>query len=654
MLTRVALMLLCMAFISSSLAQSKKSAKKEKNRLLFSVSESPVFVDEFIYLYTKNHQNQQEDFTEEKISEYLNLYINFKLKVLEAKRRGMDTTTAFIKEYNSYKEELRKPYLPETNLTDSLVKLTYERMRLEIKASHILFKVEPDAPPADTLKVFSRAMDIRKRILAGEDFATLAMTYSEDPSAKSNQGSLGYFSALQMVYPFETAAYTTSPGQVSMPVRTRFGYHLIKVYDKRAAQGEVEVSHIMIRTGEDKDDKKARDVIFSIHEKLQAGVAWDELCREYSEDPATKENGGRLRPITTGAMASVPEFEEMAFHLKNPGDISDPLQTQFGWHVLRLEKKIPLASYAAMESTLRGRVLRDERTTLTKKALLEKLRSEYGLIEYHEVRKSLLALADSLILQRGLKKLPSALDNQILMELNDRDYRLGEFLNYARENQVPNSEPPAKYMEQLYNKFIDASILEVMEQKIVAENPTFRFLLNEYYEGILLFEIMEKEVWNKASNDSTGQRTYYVRHQSNYMAGERAKAVIYSSKTADFREIIQKWAEAGHEDSVHVFVRENKIKVESGYYQRDEKPVLKDIPWASGVYSAENNGIYYLAWLKDILPQGPMSFEESRAAIISDYQTYLEGIWLEDLKKKYTVKVNEKGKKYILQQLRAN
>jgi peptidyl-prolyl cis-trans isomerase SurA len=654
MLTRVALMLLCMAFISSSLAQSKKSAKKEKNRLLFSVSESPVFVDEFIYLYTKNHQNQQEDFTEEKISEYLNLYINFKLKVLEAKRRGMDTTTAFIKEYNSYKEELRKPYLPETNLTDSLVKLTYERMRLEIKASHILFKVEPDAPPADTLKVFSRAMDIRKRILAGEDFATLAMTYSEDPSAKSNQGSLGYFSTLQMVYPFETAAYTTSPGQVSMPVRTRFGYHLIKVYDKRAAQGEVEVSHIMIRTGEDKDDKKARDVIFSIHEKLQAGVAWDELCREYSEDPATKENGGRLRPITTGAMASVPEFEEMAFHLKNPGDISDPLQTQFGWHVLRLEKKIPLASYAAMESTLRGRVLRDERTTLTKKALLEKLRSEYGLIEYHEVRKSLLALADSLILQRGLKKLPSALDNQILMELNDRDYRLGEFLNYARENQVPNSEPPAKYMEQLYNKFIDASILEVMEQKIVAENPTFRFLLNEYYEGILLFEIMEKEVWNKASNDSTGQRTYYVRHQSNYMAGERAKAVIYSSKTADFREIIQKWAEAGHEDSVHVFVRENKIKVESGYYQRDEKPVLKDIPWASGVYSAENNGIYYLAWLKDILPQGPMSFEESRAAIISDYQTYLEGIWLEDLKKKYTVKVNEKGKKYILQQLRAN
>ena len=654
MLTRVALMLLCMAFISSSLAQSKKSAKKEKNRLLFSVSESPVFVDEFIYLYTKNHQNQQEDFTEEKISEYLNLYINFKLKVLEAKRRGMDTTTAFIKEYNSYKEELRKPYLPETNLTDSLVKLTYERMRLEIKASHILFKVEPDAPPADTLKVFSRAMDIRKRILAGEDFATLAMTYSEDPSAKSNQGSLGYFSALQMVYPFETAAYTTSPGQVSMPVRTRFGYHLIKVYDKRAAQGEVEVSHIMIRTGEDKDDKKARDVIFSIHEKLQAGVAWDELCREYSEDPATKENGGRLRPITTGAMASVPEFEEMAFHLKNPGDISDPLQTQFGWHVLRLEKKIPLASYAAMESTLRGRVLRDERTTLTKKALLEKLRSEYGLIEYHEVKKSLLALADSLILQRGLKKLPSALDNQILMELNDRDYRLGEFLNYARENQVPNSEPPAKYMEQLYNKFIDASILEVMEQKIVAENPTFRFLLNEYYEGILLFEIMEKEVWNKASNDSTGQRTYYVRHQSNYMAGERAKAVIYSSKTADFREIIQKWAEAGHEDSVHVFVRENKIKVESGYYQRDEKPVLKDIPWASGVYSAENNGIYYLAWLKDILPQGPMSFEESRAAIISDYQTYLEGIWLEDLKKKYTVKVNEKGKKYILQQLRAN
>lgn len=613
-----------------------------------------VTAEEFIYLYKKNHTNQGVDFTPEKINEYLTLFINFKLKVKEAKMRGMDTTASFVKEYNSYRNELRKPYLPDARLTDSLVRLTYERMKEEIMAAHILITVKPDDPPDDTLKAYNRIMEIRNGILGGEDFAAAAALYSEDPSAKTNQGKLGYFTAMQMVYPFETAAYSLKIGDVSNPVRTKFGYHIIKVIDRRPARGEVEVSHIMIRTGDGKDNQKAKDTIFSLYEQLQAGVQWDDLCKQYSEDPASKDNGGRLRPFGTGAMASVPEFESVAFSLQKPGEFSDPFQTQYGWHIIRLEKKIPLPSFEALSPSLKNRVLRDERTELSKQAMQTKLRTENLFQENKSVKSAVLNLADSSLL-KGKWVAPDFLnaDKVILFRLKDQAYTVHSFLDYAQKNQRQNTNNPQKYLEQLYNNYVDENILALVEKKIIDQNPSYRFLLKEYYEGILLFEIMEKEVWNKASEDSIGQRSYYESHKADYHAGERVNAVLYSSNTNDFSIPLKEIVLSGDESSIQEFIRQKKVKSESGYYLKGDKPIFDKMPWSSGVYSAENNGMYYLAWLKEILPPGSMSFDEARTSIISDYQGNLEKIWLEQLGRKYPVKVNEKGKQYVLQQLQA-
>lgn len=655
MLKRAAVMLLCSVIISLSLAQEKKiKQKKEKKVDVFSVGGNPVTADEFIYLYKKNHQNKKEDFTRQKVDEYLDLFVNFKLKVQEARHRGMDTTAAFVKEYNSYRDELRKPYLPDAKLTDSLVRLTYDRMREEIKASHILISLKPDASSDDTLKAYGKIMDIRNRIIGGEDFAKVASQYSEDPSAKSNAGSLGYFTAMQMVYPFESAAYQMKTGEVSDPVRTRFGYHLIKVLDRRPARGEVEISHIMIRTGDGKDNEKAKNTIFNIYEQLQAGVKWEELCKQYSEDPASKENGGKLKPISTGSMAGVPEFEQIAFNLQKPHEISDPLQTQYGWHIIRLEKKIPLASFETVAPSLKNRVLRDERTALSKKSAQVRMRQEYLFTENQSVKSAVTALADSTFQKASWKAaaFPNA-EKEMLFSLKGKRYVVKDFLLYAERTQGPNTQPPVKYLEQLYNNYVDASILQMAEEKIKSENPTYAYLLKEYYEGILLFEIMEKEVWNKASEDSTGQHKYYDSHISDFQAGERAMAAVYTSNTNEFFSSLKELVLKGDENKVQAFLTAKKIKVESGYYKKEDKPIFQKMPWAKGVYLMENNGIYYLAWLKDILPPGPMSFEEARAAVISDYQASLEKIWLEQLRKKYTVKVNEKGKQYILQQMQA-
>jgi peptidyl-prolyl cis-trans isomerase SurA len=654
MIRTAVLALLCCAIIFPGAAQSKKKNSSSDNSItVFSVNNKAVPAAEFIYLYSKNPQSNADAYTEKKILEYLDLLINFKLKVEEAKYRGLDTTQAFKKEFGQYKEELRKPYLPDATLIDSLVKMTYERLKHEVRAVHILIKVKADASPEDTLKGFNRIMEIRQKVVAGEDFETAASNYSEEPSAKVTKGDLGYFTALQMVYPFENTAFTTKVGDISQPIRTQFGYHILKVYDKRAAQGEVEVSHIMIRTGADQDNTKAKNTIFDVYDKLRGGVAWDELCKEYSQDPGSKDAGGKLRPFGTGVMRNVPEFERVAFSLEEPGDISDPFQTQYGWHIIKLERKIPLASFEDLAPTLKNQVARDERTQVSKQALQAKLRRDLHFQEDAAIKTKVLALSDS-TLSKGTWKAPTfpKADKQMLFSIDKKKYSVKDFFTYAQRNQRPTNQSPQKYLEQLYNNYVDASILEKQEAKILANNPDYGYLLKEYYEGILLFEIMEDEVWNKASEDSLGQVKYFEGHTSEYQAGDRVKATIYTSSAPVQWDAIKATLEKGQEEEIQKMLFDQHIKYESGFFKKDDKAILTKIPWSVGMHPAENNGIYYLAWLKSVLPAGNMSFEEARPAVISDYQNFLEKGWVEQLKKKYSVKVNEKGKQYILQKLK--
>jgi peptidyl-prolyl cis-trans isomerase SurA len=284
----------------------------------------------------------------------------------------------------------------------------------------------------------------------------------------------------------------------------------------------------MIRTGEGKDNNKAKENIFSVYGQLQAGVKWEELCKQFSEDPASNENGGRLRPFGTGGMAGVPDFESVAFNLQKPGEFSDPFQTQYGWHIVRLERKIPLPSYEALLPSLKTRVLRDERTELSKQVLQARLRTEYSFIENQPVKSAVNALADS-SLQNGKWTIPvfTNADKEVLFRLNNQPYVVKEFLSYVQKNQHQNTYPPSKYLDLLYKNYVDEKLLELVEKKIMASNPSYEYLLKEYYEGILLFEIMEKEVWNKASEDSTGQRRYYESHTADYHSDERARASYF-------------------------------------------------------------------------------------------------------------------------------
>jgi peptidyl-prolyl cis-trans isomerase SurA len=637
---------LLLLLYGQGLAQSTKPTSPD----LFTINNRSVSSEEFIYIYNKNHPNKKVDYTKVKVNQYLDLFINFKLKVEEARFRGMDTTKSFQREYNTYRDELRKPYLPENKLLDSLVKLTYERLKEEVSASHILISIKADATPADTLESWKKMAEIKKRLDAGEDFYRLANQLSDDPSARYNNGQLGYFTAMQMVYPFETAAYSGKPGDVVGPVRTRFGYHWVKIEDRKPARGEVEVAHIMLRTGTGRGDAKTRDLIFEIFDQLKGGISWAELCSRFSEDHNSKSNGCKLRPFGVGAMASVPEFDKVAFSLRNPGEFSDPFQTAFGWHIVLLERKIPLPSFKEIEPSLKSQVQRDERVQLSRQALLEKLKNQFSFSENTSTRERLLSKADS-TLTAGNWQVTAWPSEENLFSLSTRQVSVKDFLHFIKSNQQKTSLPPRAYMDQLYNRFVESVINEALEEKLIHSSPEFKMLLKEYYEGILLFEIMEKEVWNKASEDTVGQRKYFEANRSAYTAGERVRADLFSSSQAESINFLRDLLESGDSAAAENHLQLKRIRKETGVFQKADRPVLSGVPWQVGMHTAENRGMYYLARIFEILPAGPSTFEESRTAVISDYQNYLEKQWVQSLKVKFPVVINEKGKKYITKKL---
>ncbi len=617
--------------------------------VLFTVNQKGVTADEFIHLYRKNHP-QTQDYTETKVNEYLDLLINFKLKVAEAKARGMDTTAKFVREFKQYREELKRPYRHEPDLLDQLSREAYERLQYEIRAAHLLINVKPDAPPADTLAAFEKIAALRQRALAGEDFGKLARENSQDPSAQQNDGNLGFFTALQMVYPFEQQAYLTEPGQVSEIVRTRFGYHIIKVFEKQRSPGEVEVSHILLRKGSS-PDAAVRNRAFEAYDQLRGGRAWEDVCKEFSEDTNTRDSGGKLRPFGVGALASVPEFESRAFSLSNPGQLSDVFESGIGWHIIRLERKIHVPPYSELEPSLKKRISRDERFSTAQRAIRQRQRVQYGFAENADNKTRFLALADSSIV-KGKWAYAGAADfrSQILFSLTTGSFTVDQAIRHVMRNQAPSGLSPAACMENHYSNFVSESIEEAEEKNLLEKNPDFGFLLTEYQEGMMLFEIMEREVWKKASDDSTGQAGYFAAHTGQYQAGDRVEARLFvASEQTVVDEIRQKVMQGDTLRQADL----KKLRQVMGprIFEKGENKAVDRVTWLVGLQQTQIDNNHYLVEIIRLIPPGQQTFTEARSRVISDYQNELEARWLAQLKNKYPVKVNKKVKKAVLKAL---
>ncbi|GAB3854511.1 hypothetical protein GCM10028822_24480 [Hymenobacter terrigena] len=542
---------------TSKPAASSTTASTATGPAVETLGTYPVPANEFAYVYRKNNSSAPDYGTRQSVSDYLDLYTNFRLKVLEAEQKGLDTTQAFKRELEGYRQQLAQPYLTEKSVTDQLVREAYDRMGQEVNASHILVRVAPDATPQDTLIAYQKIEKLREQALSGADFGQLARANSEDPSAKENGGKLGYFTAMQMVYPFESAAYKTPVGQVSQPIRTRFGYHIIKVNDKRAAQGEIKVAHLMIRMNANAakaDSLTAKKKIDELYNRLKKGENWDKLVAQFSEDAGSAANGGELPPFGTGRM--IPSFEDAAFKLQKPGDLAPPVQTPYGWHIIKLIERQPLAKFADMEPSLKSKVAKDSRSELNKAAFLKRVRQEDQFSEVAAAKTYALSKADTALVAGRFKyTAPAATmkaakgaanDNSTLFTIKGKPYLVKDFLGYVQQNQRPRTgAQPAFVMQQLYDQYVEQSLTDFEKNSLDTKYEDYRMLVKEYRDGILLFQLMDEKVWSKAIEDTVGLKKYFADNQAKYQWDQRVQGTVVSAATPALLARVQKEMKTG-------------------------------------------------------------------------------------------------------------
>ena len=518
---------------------------------LISVDEDPVPTQEFLYVYNKNNQNNQPKSREE-IDDYLDLFINFKLKVREAEALGLHKDSSFIKELQGYQKQLANPYLAETRLLDSMARITYERLETEINASHILIQVASDAKPEDTLAAYNRIISHRESIIdQGKTFEQIAQDYSEDPSAKQNQGNLGYFTAMQMVYPFEEAAYNLPIDSISDPVRTSFGYHIIKVHDKRTSQGRVQVSHILIRAQNgisEKDSALAANRAFEIYQKASNNEDWDLLCRQFSEDLGTKMKGGALPWFKTGDISNIPAFEKAAFTIEKVGSIHEPVKTAYGWHIIRLDNKQGLEEFEVLEPKIRSSLTANSRAALNQHELVKRLKKENKFKEHQAVVDEAMQLANVTLNKGTWKSQPHwVVQSKELFSIDKTSYPVSEFYQYVEAHQpLKYQEDPTVMMRLAYQDFVRERLIDYEEQHLGEKFYDYKMLHQEYRDGILLFQLMESKVWNQAIQDTAGLRSYFDGHRNKYQWDDRVSANVFNVADEAALKEVESFLEKGY------------------------------------------------------------------------------------------------------------
>lgn len=641
------------------LAGSAAIAQKSKKEVLFTINDKPYYTDEFLRVYNKN-LDLVKDESQKGLDQYLELFIGYKLKINKAYKLGLENGQGYQNELKQYRGQLAKGYLTDSKVTKELVDEAYQRSLKEIRASHILILADENAAPADTLKAYNQAMDVYKKAIVGEDFGKLAEQYSQDPSAKENHGDLGYFSVFRMVYPFESGAYKTRRGEVSKPVRSRFGYHVIRTTDVRDNRGEIQVAHIMIlkpKSDDPAEAKKAKDKIFEIYNKLKQGENFDELAKQFSDDKSSSSKGGVLNRFSSGQLSSE-AFENAAFALTKDKPLSEPVQSEFGWHIIKLVDKFPVKSYDESKSELENRVSKDDRSRLITSALNDKLHKKYNVKRNDkEYKKAVAAVTDAVY--AGEWETPDLKNFEgKLFSIQDKVVTSGDFLKYIVVQQKAGltEKPVSKLVDHLYQKFVDEQLSAYYNDHLEGEFPEFSAVMDEYRDGLLLFDLMEKEIWDRSKTDTLGLRNFYDANKAKYQWKERVDVVLVSSVNQDMIKKAQKMLK----DKVTYDVIKEKLNTKdkvnvmtsAGTFEQGNDALPKSLVFKEGVSEVFKDGDYYfVAKVNKVLPAGAKTLDEAKGRVINDYQQYLEENWVKDLKGEFTIKVNrdvfEKVKKEV-------
>jgi len=618
--------------------------------VLFSVGDEPILAQEFIRVYNKNLEIVQDE-SQKDIDAYLNLFVNYKLKLQEAKSLGLDKKPSYLKELKGYQKQLSKKYLTESNVTEALIKEAYDRMSYEIKAQHILVRIEEYEK--DTTAYYKKILNFKERFFK-QGFESVKTSVHNGNTVFVED--LGYFSSFKMVYDFESAAYNTGVGEISDPFRTQYGYHVVKVLDKRKSQGEVTVGHIMISLNENDSLAKAEVRINELYKMLQQGQKFESLAQQFSEDKSSAKMGGKLKSFKTGQLASA-EFEKVAFSLQNNGDISIPFKTSYGWHIVKLYNKTPLASYEQLKSDLEQQVKRDSRSKLISSAMSKKLRQNYKVPEAAVVLPNFLEFFDEEFFKNTWTLSESFEGSKQFVVIGNKQLVYSDFYNYLNNSKrgLKVRQSVTDFVTTQYENFVNSEVLKYHEENLEFVNVDFANILNEYREGLLLFDLMEDKVWNAVKSDTAALHAFYESNKKDYLNPEKVKAILVTSPKKEFIKKAKKLLienKTVEEIKQQINISDQNILVTTGMLSKNTNIIPEDFLMKMGLSDIYKwNKAYHIVMVTEVLPESIKTFEDAKGLVISDYQIIYEKNWMEVLSKKYKVYVNKEVLKRTKQQL---
>ena len=629
------------------------SQAQDNDPVLFTVDGTQVHVSEFKYIYSKTN-GKNADFSRATLQEYLDLYTKFKLKVKKAKDMKLDTVQSLQEELAGYRRQLADSYLLNKQVTEKLTKELFERSQYDLDISHILFALPADAKGADTVSTFKQAMDARARLLKGDNFATVAQQLSADKSAATNGGHIGYVTAMfpNGFYPLESAAYKLPFDQISMPIRTSVGYHLLKVHSKRPARGEVEVAHILLRT-EGSDAIVVKMQIDTLYAALKRGGNFEEMAARSSNDSRTADKGGYVGFVTINRFEQA--FEDAAYSVAKDGEYSLPFQTSVGWHIIKRISKKEIQPYDQMRGQLEARIKRDARFEMARKAMVDDIKRETGFKDYPNLLTDFAATLNDTFFtfQWRAPQLPS---DKVLFTMAKKAYTMGNFAQFVeaatRQRMRMSGETNTDVaVQNLYDEYVSESCLRFEEQRLDQKYPEFKALLREYEEGILLFEATRINVWDKASQDTVGLKNYFKTIKGKYRWEDRAITSVFFIDGIS-KSVLEPVREYARKHSTQeVLEKFNKsdtigIRVEELTLEKGKSPEASELKeWKAGEVTVakldRQNNEYSFYKVEKIIPAQDKLLNEARGYIIADYQDHLEVQWVNELKKQYPVKIDK-------------
>ena len=618
------------------------------SQTLMTIDNQSISLDEFKKIYQKNN-TAAVSYSRKDINEYLNLFTLYKMKLMHAQALRMDTMTAIQDDYVKYTDQLVKKMLTDKNYVENIYRSQYEHMKLDVKVAHIMVKCDQNASPSDSLIAYNKIKFIRDKTTPS-NFAEMAKENSEDKGSAVNGGTLGFITAFMTADDFEEQCYTTGINALSPIFRTQFGYHILKVLDKRAARGRVKAAHIYINDKSEEETKKkiAETEINKAYKELINKVPFDQVVAKYSKDKSSIEKQGELPEF--GVSEMIQEFEDQAFALKNKGDFTKPFKTDFGWHIIRLNERLPIKSFEESRDYIKQRLERDPRIVNMSQVIAQRVADKYQMKENSSTLNEFIKMIPDTFFanKKWVIKVQNKLSNESLFSLDNKNYTLGQFASYSNSKFNATVSPKsADLVKAMYNEYRERMLWDVAKAKLKAENEDYRNLETEYMNGLMIFELMDREIWKKAVNDSNGSKKIYeeLKNDFKYNTRMNVESVVTRNKEVNEKLNIASIGYKSAKDLLNAMKKtsdSNEVIYMEKTIEKGDDPKLDAQKWIVGnvfSYFDDVEKTYSINYVQKVLPPSVKPYTEIKGRVQNIYQTRLEAQYNQSLKNKYKVNI---------------